>query len=287
MKKVAAVVVTYNKIEKLKICISALRNQSRKPDIIIIINNGSGDGTKEYLDAETDLASVHQENTGGAGGFKRGLTEFLSTDADFAWLLDDDCIPLGDALKVLTEAEDFGICVKNSLALDESDQTRLAFTMPERIRVDPDSDYFFDYGTFFSGTLLPREIVEIAGLPNPDFFIWGDELEYYYRLKTIFNIQVITLKKSIVLHPAIESVYLSEWVVKDLWKIKYLVRNTKGFIHMRHPLIYRSKILSILFILREYLILLQIVLKQKNYKILKLWILIRGFFSKINGRIYW
>ncbi|NIK74661.1 glycosyltransferase involved in cell wall biosynthesis [Thermonema lapsum] len=45
--KVFATVVTHNRIESLKKCIEHLRKQTRKPDAIIIINNGSTDHTLE------------------------------------------------------------------------------------------------------------------------------------------------------------------------------------------------------------------------------------------------
>ena len=47
--KVIAVVVTYNRLEMLKDCINALKEQSRKPDGILVVNNGSTDDTGEWI----------------------------------------------------------------------------------------------------------------------------------------------------------------------------------------------------------------------------------------------
>ncbi len=46
---IAAVVVTYNRLELLKECIEAVLSQTHKPDAIIVIDNGSTDSTPEWL----------------------------------------------------------------------------------------------------------------------------------------------------------------------------------------------------------------------------------------------
>lgn len=48
MDKVAAVVVTYNRIALLKECIKALQQQTYLCDILIV-DNASTDGTEEYI----------------------------------------------------------------------------------------------------------------------------------------------------------------------------------------------------------------------------------------------
>ena len=73
--KIAAVVVTYNRLDLMKKCVNALRKQSRILNTIFVINNNSTDGTKEWLDRQTDLIVIHQPNVGGAGGFARGIDE--------------------------------------------------------------------------------------------------------------------------------------------------------------------------------------------------------------------
>ena len=70
--KIAAVVVTRNRIDKLKKCIDALRHQSMVLNDIIVIDNDSTDLTKEWLDAEKGLTVVHQGNEGSSGGQRKG-----------------------------------------------------------------------------------------------------------------------------------------------------------------------------------------------------------------------
>ena len=72
-KRVAAVIVTYNRATLLQECVNGVRGQSWSPDEIIVVNNGSTDGTAKWLEAQTDLMVLHQPNTGSAGGFSSGI----------------------------------------------------------------------------------------------------------------------------------------------------------------------------------------------------------------------
>ena len=73
MEKVIALVVTYNRQYLLTECITALRNQTRKPDAILVVNNGSTDNTEAWLRRQPDLEFITQANVGGAGGFYTGI----------------------------------------------------------------------------------------------------------------------------------------------------------------------------------------------------------------------
>lgn len=64
MEKIIACVVTYNRLELLKQVIDGLRNQTRKIDEIVVINNGSTDGTGEWLQDQNDITTINQDNLG-------------------------------------------------------------------------------------------------------------------------------------------------------------------------------------------------------------------------------
>ena len=46
---IAAVVVTYNRLTLLRECLNAFYNQTRRPNELIVVNNASSDGTRDYL----------------------------------------------------------------------------------------------------------------------------------------------------------------------------------------------------------------------------------------------
>ena len=70
---VAVVVVTHNRADLLAGMLDGLAAQTRAPDRVIVIDNGSTDHTGEVLSqrmarTEMPLDVVTQENLGGAGG---------------------------------------------------------------------------------------------------------------------------------------------------------------------------------------------------------------------------
>ena len=72
-RPIAAVVVTYNRLDLLRQCVEALRSQTEACDILVV-NNASTDGTDRWLDEQQDVNSRNTgSNLGGAGGFNYGM----------------------------------------------------------------------------------------------------------------------------------------------------------------------------------------------------------------------
>ena len=101
-RKIAAVLVTYNRLAKLKLAITSTLAQ--EIDYVVVVNNNSSDGTREWLEEQSKLDSRLkvenlEENTGGAGGFYHGC-KFASENLDAGWLLlfDDDAYPAADLI---------------------------------------------------------------------------------------------------------------------------------------------------------------------------------------------
>ena len=90
--KITAVVVTYNRLELLRKVVDGLRRNNLSD--IIVVNNGSTDGTQEWLEAQTHLNVVHQDNVGGSGGFYTGIKKAYDEGADWIWCMDDDVTPI-------------------------------------------------------------------------------------------------------------------------------------------------------------------------------------------------
>lgn len=231
---IAAVVVTYNRLELLKECIEALRNQTRKLDEIIVVNNDSKDGTKVWLDAQEDLTKIHQDNLGGAGGFHNGMKLAYEKGFDWIWLMDDDCLPELNALENLFTTEYDSDIVLNSTVLSKKDKNQLSFGLEDDhinhyyITISEISGRKFVNGAnFFNGTLISRKTIEAIGFPQPLFFIYGDELEYYLRIKKA-GIIIKTVFDSIVLHPLQKHKYIGRG--KLFYKLIYFNRLNAEFV---------------------------------------------------------
>src|SRR3989339_2181349 len=99
--KIAAVVVTFNRLTLLQECIESLRNQTHTLDEIIIVNNSSTDGTLEWLNAQKDLTVITQENSGSAGGQYTGIKTAYEKGYDWILLFEDELIAESSALEIL------------------------------------------------------------------------------------------------------------------------------------------------------------------------------------------
>lgn len=235
MNKVIAVVVTYNRKECLKKCIESLRIQTYKNFDILIVNNGSTDGTDIYLDSQNDIKTIHQENVGGAGGFYSGMKYGYDKGYEWVWLMDDDGIPDKS-------------CLENMLRY----QKEYAFISPIVLNKDNPSEMSFgtlkvhDYNNIketyprgvivghanpFNGVLFRRDLVKDIGFPMKDMFIWGDENEYEARAVASGYIPV-TVINAIHYHPKDRLVLYPDFLGKNC--IVYVESKLKRYCKYRN-----------------------------------------------------
>lgn len=238
MKKVIAVVVTYNRINLLKECLQALQAQILDPDTkleTLIVDNASTDGTKEWIDDVIDrkksseketcdgnasdrriFAEHLAENTGGAGGFYTGMKWAYEHGADAIWIMDDDTIPQANALQKLLDGM---MCAGNETA----PQGEIGFVSSTVLWTDGspcqmNRQHYVGQEVFVSGKdaeenaltlqavdsatfvslLFTRAAVENKGLPVKEYFIWGDDKEYTLRVSETYPCYHV--KESVVIH---------------------------------------------------------------------------------------
>ena len=91
LDKTAAVIVTFNRSAKLSKVIDALQRQTRRPEVILVVDNASTDDTQDMVIARAreDLSIRYlrlPHNVGGAGGFHAGLKAAdLDAAAPYSW----------------------------------------------------------------------------------------------------------------------------------------------------------------------------------------------------------
>ena len=189
MKKISALVVTYNRLTLLKECLAALTDSDYTLTNIIIVNNASTDETASFLGqlaAENpNLYKVvnSKRNLGGAGGFNLGFKYFINqTNTDYLWVMDDDTIVQKETLTYLMrpfdEFKNVGYTASNVLWTDHT---------PVLMNVGgPTADwtrysalgYTSLKSSSFVSLVIPRLVIQQIGYPISDFFIWGDDMEY-------------------------------------------------------------------------------------------------------------
>lgn len=201
-KKVIALVVTYNRLNDLKNCLSALHQQTYKDFDILVVNNGSTDETKDYLDNLNDgTLIIHQENLGGAGGFYAGMKYMYDNNYDWLWMMDDDGIAEKHQLEnLLNYADQFKFM--NALVLDKDNHDYLAFGgfFGKSVQEIKKEKYILGIIAPFNGTFIHKTIIEKVGFIKKEMFIWGDEQEYTLRVGTA-GITIATITDAIHYHP--------------------------------------------------------------------------------------
>lgn len=191
--KVGTVVVTYNRLNLLKEVIEALNTQDYNNHDIIIVNNGSTDGTEAWLNQRDDLIVINQDNIGGAGGFFTGIKYATEKEYDYCWIMDDDVIPSPTALSRLIEAiqldSHIGFVCSRVIGIDGRPMNT---PTPDFRAKDVAYSDIYDKvvenfmvkvrrATFVS-VLISTKSVKEFGLPIKEYFIWGDDSEYTERI---------------------------------------------------------------------------------------------------------
>lgn len=248
MKKIATVVVTYNRKELLLKNISHLRSQSALDENtlqaaeienvhfdILIIDNASTDGTAQAIQPFIQNGDIHyfntQANLGGAGGFNYGIRKAVELGYDYIWLMDDDCLPKEDALLELISADKalkghYGFL--SSVVL-WTDGTPCKFNVPRHPLTKAITDYsphmqLASVASFVS-FWVPAAVVKEVGLPIKDFFIWTDDWEFARRISRKYDSYLVG--KSIVIHASKENTSGSivDCPLERIDRFNYIYRN--------------------------------------------------------------
>lgn len=196
------IVLSYNQWSVTADCIASLLRLSSTGFRIIVVDNGSTDGSPEKLqglfrDAIT-LIGVPQ-NLGFTGGNNLGIRFALKNGADYILLLNNDTIVDPDFLSILVDAfdHDNSIAAVNPKIYFLYDRNRLWATggkvnmalglAGNRGRGQPDNGQFdkaeaIDYGTGCC-LLIKREALEIVGLLNNRYFAYFEDVDWSLRAK--------------------------------------------------------------------------------------------------------
>ena len=233
---VGIIVVTYNRLELLKEVITSLRHQTYKDYQVIVVNNGSTDGTLDWLKCQNDVITITQDNLGGAGGFYTGMKYAVENNFDYCWLMDDDVIckenSLEELLKGYKIVGEVGFLCSKVVGIDGTpmnvpyiDERHADDMYPNYFEFIEDQILKVKRATFVS-VIFSVEIIKKVGLPIKEFFIWGDDSEYTLRVSKLFPCYLCC--KSIVVHKRIiqgNITFESEKNPKRITNYFYLYRN--------------------------------------------------------------
>lgn len=191
--QVSVIVVNWNGRELLKECLSSLTHQN-VPDLeIILVDNGSEDGSVTFVEQNFPEVRIVplKENRGFCGGNNAGLD--VST-GEYIALLNNDALPEPDWLNALLDAikgdRKTGICASRMIIagtpfLDGAGDVYTTCGIPlkrghgERDKAYLNRDVVF--GASAGAALYRRTMIEQIGFFDDDFFIVNEDTDLNFR----------------------------------------------------------------------------------------------------------
>jgi glycosyltransferase involved in cell wall biosynthesis len=125
INRCSIIICTYNRLNYLKKCLVSLLALDFSEYEIIIVNDGSTDGTKDYLDGLNNdkIKIIHQESNQGISMARNAGIK--SASYDIIAITDDDCVVDKDCLKELIKGfdnEQIGFVIGQIFYIDKNYQ---------------------------------------------------------------------------------------------------------------------------------------------------------------------
>ncbi|MBT4384289.1 glycosyltransferase family 2 protein [Candidatus Peregrinibacteria bacterium] len=235
------IVTTYNREERLAECLKRLKNQSLTQDAyeLIVINDGSKDSTKEYLDelaiSWPELTVIHQKNTGQGQAREHGLKY---ARGQVVLIMGDDIYAEENFLEEHSKfhqemPENNYACLGNTEWYPEKEITPFMKWYDKgghqfayhKLKVNEEASYKFFYTSNIS---LKTELLKRHHF-DPDFKGYGwEDTELAYRLTKEEDLKIIYRPNAHAYHDdAIEESQLKE-------RMRSINKNAKIF-ESKHP----------------------------------------------------
>lgn len=208
----AVVFVTYNLADEAVEAINLLLAETVDLDIIVIDNHSDNHNFNKLCECSKDQRNVSllrtTENIGGAGGYAVGLEFALDRLYERIIVTEDDAklVTLGK-LHEISDVHDENIHV---------------------IRFKNNNCNSFS----FHFTSYPLDLLLKVGVPDPDYFMRCDDLEFAHRV----NYWCKKLQKSTIVHSDIEYVHPVIKPTKSIWAEYFSLRNAY-YTYAKHKLL--------------------------------------------------
>ncbi|WP_195454812.1 glycosyltransferase [Turicibacter sanguinis] len=288
MKKICAIIVTYNRKKYLINLIDKLINQDCKIDTILIYDNFSSDNTGDFLinkgiikhfielEATTniylDTNIIYYRNnfnSGGAGGFHEAMKLAMQSEFDYLWCMDDDVLPEKDCLSIMLDSLNseikMAIPSRNDSNFIDKPIIKVDLSNPFKFKsikkgIDPTTlkkDIIEVVDVAFEGPLISTELIKKIGYMDKNYFIFFDDTDFSYRASKYTKINYClkaTLHKQII-----------PIVTKNReynWRDYYMIRNRIWFDMQNGENYFVKNLRPILF---KYALLIKATI-QKNPK---------------------
>ena len=193
--KLSVIIPNWNGKHLLKICLASLKKQSFEDFEVVVVDNGSNDGSNEYIETyfpEVKLVKL-ESNIGFAPAVNLGLKICVG---EMMVLLNNDTEVDKDCLKILVqtaeEKKDIGFIAakmlnfKNRKLIDSAGDYIDAVGHADNIgRGERDGEKFNKPGPLFlataGGSLFKREVFETVGFFDHEYFAYMEDVDFCLR----------------------------------------------------------------------------------------------------------
>lgn len=241
-KSVCIIILNWNGSRDTIECVESCLRLDYSPFEIVLVDNGSEDGSEELLRKAFPGLKLLQTgaNLGYAGGNNAGIRYALTKNVDYVWLLNNDAVADSNALgPLVAHAEkDPSIGMAGSKIRSQSDPAVLLYA-GGRLDSGTGNTEHVGYGCVDKGQfdhpsdtgyitgcslLVKQRVLEDIGLMNEDYFLYYEETDWCARA-TGKGYRLAYVPESVVFHKESVSVRKVGGVMNY-----YLTRNRLYFI---------------------------------------------------------
>jgi GT2 family glycosyltransferase len=188
------VIPTWNRVDLLARCLAALADLDEQPGRIVVVDNGSADGTAAIV--RRDFPHVHvvelDTNLGFAAAVNRGI---LQTRAPFVALLNNDAIAEPGWLRTAVDAFTEGVAAVASSMVSAAEPTILDSAgvqfrwaagpcdLDRGRRVVEVTSAREVFGACAGAAVYRREALDAVGLFAAEFFAYFEDVDLAWRLR--------------------------------------------------------------------------------------------------------
>ncbi|MGA2669506.1 MAG: glycosyltransferase family 2 protein [Ignavibacteria bacterium] len=253
-KKIGLIIVLYNQKRFLKVLFKSLKEQTEKDFKVYLIDNNSLDNTdiewKEHINSyNLDLIYTRlNANTGYAAGTNIGAKQAIRDGCKYLFILnsdvylDKDCI---NSLVKIMESDENIACsgplilrhYKNNPELIQEYGGKINYKLAsihklyaDKNVIDVDLPPVLETDFISGGACMIRSnIFQKAGMLEEAYFAYFDEIDLFYRIKSLDKYKMLVTSKAILWHnhdwsSANPKAYYIEYYLAERNKFLYLYK---------------------------------------------------------------